>query len=111
MAERLAAEEFGGAIGLTLGKSYFESKYAATLAMSITRINNAVFPVPNYQAEMSKDEKTQLAWKADWDNKAELLGIILQMPSHLVDTLSIVHAGLNKVDVSSEAARKKYSTP
>jgi hypothetical protein len=102
MAERLV-EELIGPMALT--KSYLESKFTATLAMAITRVNSELFPAPSYKPE---DRGTD-PWREAWEKKKNLFEMLLNMRPDDVDNISLIYTKLDRMDMLNKEDEAKKS--
>jgi len=91
-AERMVREKFGN---LPMDNFYFSSLETALLAMSITRLNNMKFPVPDRDG----DAKT---FEENYKRKVELMNNLLKSSADFVRALSLIYQNLNLVDMLKE---------
>jgi hypothetical protein len=102
MAATLVQEVMGD---MPLGQPYNLALSAATVSLSIVRLNNTLFPMPNFF-----DRRTE-EYKNFYARKKNLLQSIFQSAEGMVAYLQIIYDNLELASLMDEDAKKKSSQP
>ena len=103
LAEILVDEVYGR---LPLSGARDTAKDICTVAVAITRINNADFPVPPIDKALRGSDEFKSAWKL----KTEQVDFIRKLNTPDIRALVLVYQNLKKMDILIDEAAKKKSS-
>jgi len=102
LVEQLVEAVFGV---MPRNHQYIEARMAATVAMAVTRCNNAAYEVPDPMGNQN-----DATWKTRWARKLDFYqNVMLKLDDEIINTLNFIYVNLEKADALIDERAKKKS--